>query len=460
MSTNHARDDWADARTDEALRRGLDALAGAGAAASTLDGALGSVRRRVRRRRTAKQAGIGATTLAVAAGLVLGGAALLPDAPQPLPGPATSPTPTPSPSSSPSASGATSFLPIEAGYQPSWLEGTDLVCGMRFEDLPANAAGRRLDLLAGPVLDDDTSADGTETVQTWRAPTRLTVEDPADAGLRVSAPSLLWTEGPLVVDVGVDTTEAGMDQVGDAPAERDAEDSTLTTCAPEATAQDGAATDVFTSPLRPGEYQVRAVVQLWSPDFTDVELVVSEPVTVTLGDPTDGADAASSAAGTSDVGATECSARGLDLPEPDVADLPEAVQVTVHSLFDAARACDDERLVALAEAADRVDDNWGGPPREAFTLPAAEADDDVYATLARMLSGTRSCAVDGPDRTLHVWPVMNGNVCAATRDEWNAAAAAGAITDREAAAMDADAYDGWSLAIDEDGTWEQFTDTL
>ncbi|MFC7879472.1 hypothetical protein ACFUVW_16820, partial [Isoptericola sp. NPDC057391] len=417
--------------------------------------------------RTVKQAGIGATTLAVAAGLVLGGAALLPDAPQPLPGPATSPTPSaPSPSSSPSTSGGTSFLPIEVGYQPAWLEGTDLVCGMRFDDLPANADGRRLELLADPVLEDDTSADGTETVRIWRAPTRLAVDDPADAGLRVSAPGLLWTEGAQVVDVGVDTTEAGMDQVGDAPPERDAEDSTLTTCAPEATTQDGVASDVFTSPLRPGEYQVRAFVQLWSPDFTHAELVVSEPVTVTLGE-AGGPGSASAPQGGSDVGAAECSAHGLDLPEPDVADLPEAAQATVVSLFDAARACDDERLIELAEASRRVDENWGArSPRELLELPGAETTEDVYAILARLLSGTQVCAVestgdDGVQRA-YSWPRMSmGGSCPSAGVDWQAAVSAGAITLQESDTMreaGPDGYEGWRLTVGGDGRWMQFVD--
>jgi hypothetical protein len=472
MSTNHARDDWSDARTDEAVRRELDALAGLGASASGLEDTLGSVRRRVRRRRTVKQAGIGATTLAVAAGLVLGGAALMPDAPQPLPGPANTPTPSASPTGTPSPDESDDAVPTpetagtESGYQPSWLEGTELVCGMRFDDLPANAEGRRLELLGAPVLEDETSADGTETVQTWRAPTRLTVEDAADSGRRVSAPTLLWQEGSWVVDVGVNTTEAGMDPVGDFPAGRDAEDSTLSTCYPDRRTVDGVTTDEFRAVLGAGTYQVRAFVQLWSPDFTDVELVVSDPVTVTLEDPADGTGTANAPAGTSHATGPDCSARGLDLPDPDVADLPEAVQVTATSIFDAARSCDDQRLTGLAEAAGRHDLNWGGqPPREVFELPGAEQDEDVYAILARLLAGTMPCTVesqgdDGIERA-YSWPRANPGGCEATTEDWQDAVDAGAITAREAEEMrDAglSGYEGWRVVIHEDGRWMQFAD--
>ncbi|MFE5309647.1 hypothetical protein [Isoptericola sp. NPDC056605] len=473
MSTNRARDDWADARTDEALRRELDALAGLGASASGLDDALGSVRHRVRRRRTAKQAGIGATVLTVAAGLALGGAALLPDAPQPLPGPATSPTPTPSPSGEPSPdTGTGTASPPETagtatGYQPAWLEGTDLECGMRFDDLPGNTDGRRLELLGEPALEDDTSADGTETVRTWRAPTRLTVEHSADAGHRVSAPTLLWQLGARVVDVGIDTTEPGMDRVGDAPAARDAEDTPLSTCDPDPRTVDGVTTDEFRTVLGAGTYQVRAFVQLWSPDLTDVELVLSDPVTVTLEDPVAGAGTARAPAGTSDASGPECSARGLDLPDPDVAGLPEATQVTVVSLFDAARACDDERLIELAEAPRRVDENWGArSPRELLELPGAEETEDVYAILARLLSGTRVCAVepvgdDGVQRA-YGWPRMSmGGGCPSAEADWQAAVGAGAITRQESDTMRAagpDGYEGWRLTVDGDGRWMQLVD--
>ncbi|MFI2105181.1 hypothetical protein ACH436_17960 [Isoptericola sp. NPDC019693] len=472
MSTNHARDDWADARTDEALRRELDALAGLGASASGLDGALGAVRRRVRRRRSVKQAGIAATTLAVAAGLVLGGAALLPDAPQPLPGPATSPTPSPSPSGDPSPDeGSAAPSPpevamTETGYQPSWLEGTDLVCGMRFDDLPAKADGHRLELLGDPTLEDDTSADGTETVQTWRAPTRLTMEQASDAGLRVSAPTLLWQEGAWVVDVGVNTTEGGIDQVGDAPADREAEDSTLSTCFPDRRTVDGVATDEFRAVLGAGTYQVRAFVQLWTSDLSDVELVVSDPVTVTLEDPTAGTASATAPEGASNAAGPECSARGLDLPDPDVAGLPEAVQVTAVSLFDAARSCDDERLTALAEAADRHDLNWGGqPPAELLALPGAEDDEEVYAILARLLSGTTPCEMGSDGREdadrAYAWPRMDGGVCQATAEDWRDAVDAGALTEQEAQEWSTGPrpdYEGWRLTIDGEGRWMQFVD--
>ncbi|MFD6179433.1 MULTISPECIES: hypothetical protein [unclassified Isoptericola] len=478
MTSNHARDDWADGRTDEALRRGLDALAGAGAQASALDAALGDVRRRVRRRRTVKQAGIGASTLGVAAALVLGGAALLPDAPQPLPGPATSPTTTPSPSGSPSdearpddarADDAAVGL-VEDGYRPSWLEGVNLTCGMPADDLSANADGQRLDLLGVPTLDDDTSADGTETVQTWRVPTRLDGVGAADAGHRVSLPTLLWTQGGRVVDVGVNVTEAGMDQVGDAPAERTAEDSSLMSCAP-VHADDGSAPDTYETELPAGEYQVRAFVQLWDPGFTAAELVVSAPVAVEVdatgeGGARNAASGSGKSGGSGGSGDAGCSAAGLDLPDPDLADLAEPARTTVAAMFTAALACDDETLIALAEAADRVDENWGGQsPRELLELPAAEQDEDVYAILARLLSATQPCngEVHGLGGALHLysWPRM-APPCQAAAPDWQDAVDAGALTAQESADWQAadggPEYEGWRLTVDSEGRWAQFVD--
>lgn len=231
MSTHHARDDWADARTDETLRRELDALAGLGASASALDDAMGSVRHRVRRRRTAKQAGIGATALTVATGLVLGGAALLPDAPQPLPGPATSPTPSPSPSGDDTrADGARAADLIRPGYQPTWLEGTGLTCGMAADDVPTTRAEGYKILVAGD--DPHLGGPATDEPATLRLPTWTVVDEtPPEDGVLVG-PSLLWAQDGQVVDLGIDMTEDPV-EVRPGRLDRTAEDSTLTTCAPD-----------------------------------------------------------------------------------------------------------------------------------------------------------------------------------------------------------------------------------
>lgn len=446
MSADHARDDWTDPRTEEALRRELDTLAGAGAMSSGLDDALGGVRSRVRRRRTIKQAGIGATTLVVAGGLVVGGATLLPE-PDPLPGPAVTPSPTrtssPEPSDGATADGEErgAVALVQDGFQPAWLQGTDLVCGMAADDLPAGG----LDLLDGPALETVTSTDGTDSVRLWRAPTRLTLAAGENAGDRVSAPTLLWAQDGRVVDVGIDTAEGGMDQLGDVDRERDAEDSTLTTCAPDD--EEGG---TYTTELPAGEYQVRAYVTVWSPDYTRSDLALSEPVTVTVEDAGTG-DGARADAG--------CSADGLDTARPDLSTLPATARGTAEALLDDALGCDDGALVERARA-DGTSTSFGGrTPAEFFTLPGAEEHEDVYAHLARLVAGTKWSATPADDQGpfTYVWPRVATQEWAGSDEAWQEVVDAGLLDAGEAADMRAGGgYLGWRLGIHEDGTWRFF----
>lgn len=277
MSTDHARDDWADAQLGEALHRTLDGLAGQAATASSLDEALGSVRTRVRRRRAAKKAGLGVTTLAVTGGLVVGGSALVPQDPVHLrPQPAGTPTPSGTPIPSETAGGAALDV-IEDGYQPAWLEGTDLVCGMAVADLPAADATLEL---AGPLEDAPQVGAGTgEETPMWRIATRLTLPD-GEAGV-LMGPTLLWAQDGRAVDVGLDGTEDPVPVPDDAAAvDRDATDWRHTTCAPGDPVEGGTAS--YGTDLPAGEYEVRAYYQLWSEDFRDLRLVLSEPFTVAL----------------------------------------------------------------------------------------------------------------------------------------------------------------------------------
>ncbi|MEN5075424.1 hypothetical protein ABE437_16525 [Isoptericola cucumis] len=300
MTGNHARDDWADARTDEALRRELDALAGLGAASSALgdapDGALGAVRGRVRRRRAAKQAGIGATTLAVAGMLALGGAALLPDPPTPLPGPAVTPSPTPEPEESGTgegtgegteqddaapddapdhAQGPSAVDLIDDGYQPGWLEGTELVCGMAVDELPAGPAGWSLGA-TGPV-----GAAGPATSPVLTVATRLAVPGDVPADALAIGPTLVWAQDGVVVDVGINMTESPVELGPHAGGALDglASDYPNTTCAPGGRAEGQTS---FDTDLPPGRYEVRALSRLWPEDVAAGDLVLSAPFTVTV----------------------------------------------------------------------------------------------------------------------------------------------------------------------------------
>lgn len=278
MSTHPARDDWTDPRTGEALGRELDALAGVGATASALDGTLDGVRSRVRRRRAAKHAGLGATTLALVAGLAVGGAALIPEDPLVVtPQPADPPSELPTESSAPelSAPVATPAAAIVVdGFQPSWLEGTDLVCGMPIDDLGAGADGYDLEV-TGELAREEADGDGGPI---WQAPTEIAVPADAASDLVLIGPTLIWVQSGLVVDVGTNMTESPQEAAAGAVHEARAEDWTHTTCAP-----DGSTDPVeFRTELPAGDYQVYAVYDLFDPAGTS-RLVLSDPLDVTIG---------------------------------------------------------------------------------------------------------------------------------------------------------------------------------
>jgi hypothetical protein len=279
MSTNHARDDWADPRTDEMLRHELDALAGVGATASGLDSALSSVRARVRRRRTAKKAGLGATTLAVAGGLVVGGASLLPD-PPPHPTPAVSPTPSDTTSEEPA--GAALGM-IEEGHQPSWLEGSGLTCGMSATDLPPSWEGAAITTTGEPadgVLAEPGTPDNPSYAEVG---VRVEpVDDGSDAAVRpvLMGPTLLWIQDGRVVDLGTNTTENPSD-LGADPLELTAEDTLGSSCAPDGTVEGRTA---YPHDLPAGSYEVRVFTTAWTENFERQDLLLTPAFDVTIDD--------------------------------------------------------------------------------------------------------------------------------------------------------------------------------
>lgn len=285
MTNHRARDDWADAQLGETLHRALDGLAGQAATASSIEGALGSVRTRVRRRRAAKKAGLGVTTLAVAGGLVVGGSALVPRDPVVLPQPAGPPSPSETARPAPTEPGTqrpgterpgtdgAALEVIQDGYQPPWLEGTGLVCGMPAGDLPATAEG--LDLTTGSLTSEE--ADPVEGTVLLRWPTELAVET-ATPGTLIG-PTLLWTQDGRVVDLGLNATEEPVPYDGGPQVvERDATDWTGTSCAPDESTEP----TQYLPVLPEGEYEVRAYYVLWSQGFRSAELVLSDPTPVTV----------------------------------------------------------------------------------------------------------------------------------------------------------------------------------
>ncbi|WP_407319261.1 hypothetical protein UQW22_02435 [Isoptericola halotolerans] len=279
MSTNPARDDWTAPRTGEALGRELDALAGVGATASALDGTLAGVRSRVRRRRAAKHAGLGATTLALVAGLAVGGVALMPEDPLVVtPPPAGPPSELPTKSSEPErpAPETPAVSVVTDGFQPSWLEGTGLVCGMPIDDLEAGVDGFDLEVTGDLTREEAGVLGDTEPI--WQVPTRLTLPAGAADGARLVGPTLVWVQDGRIVDVGTNMTEEAHEVVtGGLAADAVAEDWTRTTCAPD-TSTDPVE---FRTELPAGDYQVYAFYDLFDPAGTS-ELILSDPLDVTI----------------------------------------------------------------------------------------------------------------------------------------------------------------------------------
>jgi len=184
MNTHRSRDEWADAQLGETMHRTLGTMAAQAARDSTLHGAMGSVRSRVRRRRAAKQLGIGATTLAVTAALVVGGAALLPEQ-SPPPGPAASPSQTPDPTqAAPDASADPTTRPVLPTERPrgdcsAAATRTDMLPA--FSELSAPAADTATTLLAAAVDCDD------------KALVALSTQDGSSTSFGDRTPEEFWT---------------------------------------------------------------------------------------------------------------------------------------------------------------------------------------------------------------------------------------------------------------------------
>lgn len=255
------------AQTLGAMAGGVDPASPTGPAAATA--AMG---RRVRRRRGAKLGGLGGGALALAAVVALGATQLVPpDGAEVLPGsPATAPSPT---QSSPSSPGPD--LKIQDGYQPSWLEWSDLACGMPAADLESTASGWSVEA-AGDIYERPGDLGGGESVTLRGMAATVQQGD----GVLHGAPVLVWSQGGVVVDLGTDVFE-GSDLraplVGSGADATEARGGAFATCAPSGTGE----STVFDTPLPEGDYEVRVVAfaQDTSGRWTTA---VSEPVPVRI----------------------------------------------------------------------------------------------------------------------------------------------------------------------------------
>ncbi|PUB24044.1 hypothetical protein C8K30_110188 [Promicromonospora sp. AC04] len=255
----------------------------------------GVIRDRVRRRRAAKIGSLAGGSLVVA-GVLAFGVVQTPlwDSADPVvpgaqsPDAYASPDDAPSrgldPTAEPTTAPATGV--IQDGYQPSWLEWSDLTCGMPVDDLQSTAPGWSV-AAAGDIYARTSDFDGEPSTSWGMAATVAEGEGTLDV-----APVLVWSQGGVVVDLGSNVLEAPGPQseplLGAGQGAIAATGNGLTTCAPSETGT----TDLFETQLPEGDYEVRVVAypQIASGQWATA---VSEPVSVRID-----ADGAHTATGT------------------------------------------------------------------------------------------------------------------------------------------------------------------
>ncbi|MFI2361864.1 hypothetical protein [Promicromonospora sp. NPDC019610] len=260
-----------------ALHGAADAMPGG--EANDLHVSFSVVRDRVRRRRAAKVGSLAGASLVVAGVLAFGvtQTPLWDSADPVLPGSPTeivAPNRSADPTGEPSPSGPPATSVIQDGYVPSWLDWSDLACGMPVTDLETTAAGWSAEAI-GDIYSVTSDLEG-EPSTTWGM--AATVAG-ADGSLDV-LPVLVWSQDGVVVDLGTNVFGApGLREplVGSAGDATEAQGGAFTTCAPVGTET----ADTFDTPLPEGDYEVRVVAfpQTASGVFATA---VSEPVPVRL----------------------------------------------------------------------------------------------------------------------------------------------------------------------------------
>jgi hypothetical protein len=262
-------------QTFSAMADGVDPASPTGPAAT-----MTVMSRRVRRRRTAKLGGLGGGALALAGALVLGAGQLAPSAPDQselLPGsPSSSSTPTSSP-----VQADTPEFKVKDGYQPPWLDWSDLTCGMPVADLETTASGWSV-APAGDIYARTTHL-GDAPSTSWR----MAASVETGQGVLDSSLALVWSQDGSVVDLGPDVFGAAgqPDPVplisSDPVAYLEAHGSGASSCAPSETGGD----PVYEARLPEGDYDVRVVAFPHDGSGQDGSgtlgaVVVSDPVAV------------------------------------------------------------------------------------------------------------------------------------------------------------------------------------
>jgi hypothetical protein len=257
---------WEDPAAADLLKQTFGAMAGGVDPASPTGPAavMPMMSKRVRRRRTAKLGGLGGGALALAGALVLGAGQLAPpNQAELLPG------------GSSSVQASTPVFEVEDGYQPPWLDWSDLSCGMPVADLKSTAPGWSVER-AGDIY-THTGDSGDERSRTWGMPATYQEGE----GTLDHPPVLVWSKDGVVVDLGPNVFEGWDEQsepllgTGGYPAL--ARGTSMTTCVPGSYGGDLQ----HETPLPDGDYEVRVVA--FPQVATDQRAtVVSDPVPVRL----------------------------------------------------------------------------------------------------------------------------------------------------------------------------------
>lgn len=236
------------------------------------------VRDRVRRRRAVKIGGVTGAGLALVGVLAFGVTQtplldrepVLPGTPSALEDRDGSAAPTePAPSGPPASS------VIQDGYQPSWLDWSDLACGMPVADLETTAPGWST-ASAGDIYGQVSDFGGDNPSTAWGM--SATVQ--AGEGTLDVPPVLVWSQDGAVVDLGANVFGApvrGEPSLGAGNDAVEAQGNAATSCAPTETET----IDLMETPLPAGNYEVR-VVAFPEAAAGQWATAVSEPVSVRL----------------------------------------------------------------------------------------------------------------------------------------------------------------------------------
>ncbi|MEU4364838.1 hypothetical protein [Promicromonospora sp. NPDC023987] len=227
----------------------------------------GVVRDRVRRRRAAKIGGVTGASL-VLVGVLAFGATQTPllDSEPVLPG---------APTEEPSSSGQPATSVIQDGYQPTWLDWSELTCGMPVSDLTTTAPGWSA-APAGDIYAMTSDFGGGDPSTAWGMAATVQAGD----GTFNVPPVLVWSQGDVVVDLGANVFGAPVQAeplLGGGDGAVEAQSNAATTCAPTETET----VDLFETALPPGDYEVR-VVAFPAVASGQWATAVSEPVSVRL----------------------------------------------------------------------------------------------------------------------------------------------------------------------------------